>query len=135
MNCPKCGCEKTTKNGFHHGKQRFKCKDCQYQFTKEDRGKIPAEHRAQAIYLYITGLSLCSIARQFDVAPSTVLYWVKNFALKTYEKPQPTGTITFEIDEMWHFIKKNKKSGSGKPIAAIPVSWLTGKSETEVQKL
>jgi transposase-like protein len=59
----------------------------------------------QSLYLYVCGLSMCSIARMFSVAPSTVLYWVRNFALKVYEKPEPQGYVVIELDEMWHFIK------------------------------
>jgi hypothetical protein len=40
----------------------------------------------------------------FGVEPSTVLYWVRNFALKVYEKPKPEGEVVIEMDEMWHFI-------------------------------
>ncbi|MBE9175199.1 IS1 family transposase, partial [Synechocystis salina LEGE 06155] len=31
--CPQCGHEHVVKNGLVKGKQRFKCKSCQYQFT------------------------------------------------------------------------------------------------------
>ena len=77
-----------------------------------------------------------TIARMFSVAPSTVLYWVRNFALKVYEKPSPEGSVIIELDEMWHFIKSKKtNAGSGRPIAALPVNWLTGNAETEALKL
>ena len=71
----------------------------------------------------------------FSVAPSTVLYWVRNFALKAYEKPTPQGDVVIELDEMWHFIKSKKtSSGSGRHIAALPVNWLTGNAGTEAPK-
>jgi hypothetical protein len=73
-----------------------------------------------------------AIARTFSVAPSTVLYWVRNFALKVYEKPVPQGAVVIELDEMRHFIKSKKtNAGYGRRIAALPVNWLNGNAGTE----
>ena len=33
MKCPKCGQMEKTKNGFHRGKQRYKCKCCGCNYT------------------------------------------------------------------------------------------------------
>ena len=131
MRCGKCGSENCVRSGHNHGKQRYKCKECGRQFTQTEDKK--ATKRAFALYLYVVGLSMNAIARMFEVEPSTVLYWVRNFALKTYEKPTPQGDVVVELDEMWHFLESKKlKFGYGRPIAALPVSWLTGNAETEV---
>jgi len=129
MRCSKCGSENSVRAGFNHGRQRYKCKQCGRQFTQtEDKN---AQNRALALYLYVVGLSMNSIARMFKIRPSTVLYWVRNFALKTYEKPMPDGGVVIELDEMWHFLESKKtKFGSGRRIVALPVSWLTGSAET-----
>ncbi len=134
MRCGKCGSKHTVKAGFNHGKQRYKCKECGRQFTQnQDKNAV---NRAFALYLYVIGLSMNAIARMLKVAPSTVLYWVKNFALKVYDKPTPEGDVTVELDEMWHFLGSKKiKFGSGRHIAALPVSWLIGNAETEAQQL
>ena len=130
MKCRKCGCEKSVRNGKRNGEQCFKCKECGYQFTQtEDKN---ATKRAFALYLYVIGLSMNAIARMMSVEPSTVLYWVRNFALRVYEKPAPEGDVVVELDEMWHFLESKKlKFGSGRHIAALPVSWSTGNVETE----
>ena len=130
MKCGKCGSEHCVKAGHNHGKQRYKCKGCGRQFTQtEDKN---ATKRAFALYLYVVGLSMNAIARMFGVEPSTVLYWVRNFALKVYEKPMPQGAVAVELDEMWHFLGSKKlKFGYGRRIAALPVSWLTGNAGTE----
>jgi transposase-like protein len=81
VRCTKCKSEQIVKAGFHHRKQRYKCKECGRQFTRfKDKN---ATKRAFALYLYVVGLSMNSIARMFEVETSTVLYWVRNFALKT----------------------------------------------------
>jgi len=133
MRCSKCGSEDSVKAGFNHGRQRHKCKGCGRQFTmEEDRN---AQNRARALYLYVTGLSVRAIARAFGVAPSTVLYWVRNFALRAYEKPTPQGPVVVELDEMWHFLgSKKTRSGSGRLIAAIPANWSTGSAGTEAPR-
>ena len=131
--CKNCGSEKAVRNGFVSGKQRYKCKECGRQFTQTTDKN--ATKRAFALYLYVVGLSMNSIARMFDVRPSTILYWVRNFALKVYEKPTPQGDVVVELDEMWHFLRSKKlKFGFGRHIAALPVSWSIGSAETEVLK-
>ena len=44
MICPKCKSEKCVKNGNIGGHQRFKCKDCNHQFTPNK----PKHERTQA---------------------------------------------------------------------------------------
>jgi hypothetical protein len=86
---------------------------------------------ANAILLYVLGLSMNSIARIYRVHPSSVLYWVRNFALKVYEKPVPEGSVAVELDEMRHYIgSKKQNAGCGRHIAALPANWLTGNAET-----
>jgi len=76
-----------------------------------------------------------AIGRMLKVEPSTVLYWVRNFALKNYEKPTPQGEVVIELDEMWHFLRSKKtRSGSGRHTVELPVSLLIGSVETEVPK-
>jgi len=130
MKCSKCGSEKNVKAGYNHGRQRYKCKNCGRQYTQEQDKN--AEKRARALYMYIIGVSMNAIARMMEVAPSTVLYWVRNFALRAYEKPEPQGEVVIELDEMWHFLVSKKTNyGYGRHIAAVPVNWLTGNVETE----
>jgi transposase-like protein len=132
MKCRKCGSVENVKNGKRNGEQCFKCKACGFQFTKETAPGVPPDKKAHAILLYVLGLSMRSIARMNNVNASTVLYWIRNFALKVYEKPAPEGDVVIELDEMWHFIKSKKLNvGYGRHIAALPVSWLTGNAETE----
>ena len=120
------------KNGNRNGNQCFKCKDCGFQFTKENAPGISPEIKANAILLYVVGLSMRSIARMYNVNPTTILYWVRNFAIKVYDKPLPEREVVIELDELWHFIRSKKpNAGYGKHIVALPVSWLTGNAETE----
>ena len=136
MVCRKCGSSENIKNGKRGEAQCYKCKNCGFQYTREDsRGRNEAE-RSRAIALYLLGLSMRAIATLFHVNVTTILYWVRNFAIGNYTKPTPQGPIIVELDEMWHFIKSKKTSaGYGKLIAVLPASSSTGNVEIVVAKL
>ncbi|MEN9216255.1 MAG: IS1 family transposase [Gloeomargarita sp. HHBFW_bins_162] len=110
-NCPKCNHAQVVKNGFIRGQQRYKCKNCHYQFTTTnlDRGK-PLWMKLEAVLLYVSGLSMNAIAQMLDVSAQSILNWIRDFGLANYEKPAPDSVVVVELDEMWHFIgvKKNK---------------------------
>jgi len=130
MKCRKCNSTKSVKNGQHLGKQRYKCSQCGYQFTRETPKGIDPSKKANAILLYILGLSMNAIAQMYEVNTSTVMRWIRNFALKVYEKPTPAGDVVIELDEMWHFIhSKKQNAGFGRHIAVLPVNWSTGNAE------
>ena len=129
--CPRCQSDAVVKNGNILGKQRFKCKACNRQFTRLTPRGRPASEKASAVTLYAQGLSMCAIARLFHVSPSAVLKWIRNFAREHYEKPVPTSSIEVELDEMWHYLKSKKtNSGSGKPYPDKQAGSLTGNAET-----
>lgn len=125
--CPKCNSNEVIKNGKIQEKQRFKCKNCGLQFTRTTPRGRPLEEKAMAIMLYAMGVSMNAIARLLNVSTPAVLYWIRKFAISTYEKPQPTEAVVIELDEMWHFLNSKKtKFGYGKHIVVIPVNSLTG---------
>jgi len=133
-NCSQCG-EKSVKNGFVQGNQRWKCKDCHYQFTRtEPRGK-PLWMKLEAALLYMNGMSLNSIGNLLSVSAQSILNWVRDFALANYEKPEPASVVVVELDEMWHFIqKKSKNSGFGKHILVMAADSSTGSLEVVMLK-
>jgi transposase len=117
------------KNGFMQGQQRYKCKECGYNFIDKPRRGHGQPILALAVWLYLSGLSQRRIARLFGVSPPAVLKWIKTFALKNAPKPVPAGegAAVVELDEMWHFLKKRPaKSGYGRLIVQIQDSSLTG---------
>jgi transposase len=116
--CKRCNGINVVNNGKVRGKQRYKCKDCGYNFIEGDsRGKIRPEAKALALLLYGSGkASYGMIARLFNVSRTAVLYWIKAIGKTIPEPVIDTELKEIQIDEMWHFInKKNKKYGSGEP--------------------
>ncbi len=127
--CYRCGCARCVKNGFMEGQQRYKCKECGYNFIDKPRRGHNQPVLALAVWLYLSGLSKRRIARLFGVSTPAVLRWIKTVALKDAPKPIPTGegATVVELAEMWYFLKKRPaKSGYGRLIVQIRDSSLTG---------
>lgn len=144
--CPKCNVSHIVKNSHSWGKQRYRCKSCGFQFTRTTPRGRPASEKATAILLYTLkatailrytlGLSLNSIARMLKVSTPAVLRWVRLFAEKTYQKPEPSEAVIVELDEMWHYLNSKKTNfGSGKLIVAVPVGSLTGNAGLVIKRL
>lgn len=121
MCCKKCGSQNIIKSGFIKGQQRYKCKDCCYQFVPTRHHGRSEQEKLTAVLLYISGLSLRTIGRLLKVSNVSVLNWVRKYALENYEKPTPKGeAVIIELDEMWHFIKSKKTNyGYGKHIIVL----------------
>jgi len=128
MDCKKCGGKEHSKNGFVKGHQRYKCKNCGYQFVPTLRKGFDEQTKLTACLLYINGLSLRTIARLLNTSATSVLSWVRKFALQNYEKPQPNSdAVIIQIDEMWHFLHLKKTNfGYGKHIVLLQDSLSTG---------
>ncbi|MFN4147870.1 MAG: IS1 family transposase, partial [Runella sp.] len=55
--CPKCESLDLSRNGIIKQRQRFKCKNCGYNFTVEKIGKgISSYYVIKALQLYIEGV-------------------------------------------------------------------------------
>lgn len=109
MNCPKCGCDKYTKNGkVNAGKQRYKCKECSYNFTTENIG-LPKELKRFALMLYLEGLGFRSIERILGVSNVTVMRWIKKFGKELEELKSSENRIEWvELDELHTYIHSKK---------------------------
>ena len=116
MRCRKCGSEASVKNGFMAGAQRYKCKQCGFQFTRDTPHGKPIKDKILALILYLSGLSMNAVGKIPGVSSHSVMRWIKMF----YDKFIPENDITseieeIEVDEMYSYInEKNIQSGSGK---------------------
>jgi len=56
-------------------------------------------------------LFLRTIARLLHTSATSVLSWVKKFALENYEKPQPSSeAVVIQLNKIWHFLNLKKTS-------------------------
>lgn len=118
MRCKRCEAEQAVKNGFVRDKQRWLCKACGLNFVVGDERKtrFSEQRKALAVLLVCLGLSHRAAGKVVGVVRNTVGEWFKAFA-QDIVLPVPEGSLdVVELDEMWHFLKKNQTSaGSGKP--------------------
>ncbi len=121
--CPKCQSPECTKSGVIKGKQRFKCKRCNYHFTVQKIGKqIDDYYVTKALQLYVEGVSYREIERLLGISHVSVMNWVKAYGVK---RPihnghyRPTYKIlTFE--ELQRFIaSKDNLAGAGMLVTEI----------------
>lgn len=118
--CPSCRYPAVVKNGFARGKQRWKCKFCEHQFTRmEPKGKpLPLKLLA----LYLLGLPLSRIAWLCKVSVAAVSKRIKTLLSQLPEVGlhEPTAGQIVVLDEMWHYLgSKKTSSGSGKPCVLL----------------
>ena len=120
--CKNCKSASVVKNGFVRGKQRFRCKDCLFNFVEGDartNEKIAAK-KAMCIILYSLGKgSFNMLAHIFDTWPSLVYRWIMEAGAKLPETRVSGGIRQMEFDEMWHFIHSKKENfGSSRQLTA-----------------
>ena len=108
IKCPKCGQEERTKNGFHRGKQRYKCKNCGCNYAGRKRG-YPEHIKQRAIEYYLEGNGFRRIERLMHVSHVSVINWVKQAAKEIRKKLKVKNKKTkiLELDEMCVSFKKN----------------------------
>ena len=95
-------------------KQRYKCKDCGYNFVQGDgrQGKNRDKQR-MALHLYLENMGFRAIGRVLGVSNVTVLNWIRKAGhwIKAYHERQerPKRVEIIELDEMWHYVGKKKR--------------------------
>jgi len=120
LDCKNCKSKRTVKNGIVRGKQRYKCKECSYNFVEGDcrtNEKIAAK-KAMCVLLYtLSRASYNGLARIFDTWPSLVYRWIVDAGAKLPEEGVPGDIKQMEFDEMWHYVgSKKERYGSSKPL-------------------
>lgn len=105
--CPKCKSENFCKDGIVKGKQRFKCKQCNYRFTVETIGKT-SKLKRDALILYLEGLGFRSIGRFLNVSHVSVYNWIKGFGEQIEQIRSSVGIEVVELDEMHSYIGTKK---------------------------
>ena len=113
IECKHCKSNKTTKNGIVRKKQRYKCKECGYNFVQGNAYSCPKKlaKKALVVMLYSLGrTSYSKLAKIFGVTNGTIHNWVTE-AANGLSAPVVSDEITeIEFDEMWHYIVKKTKS-------------------------
>jgi transposase len=96
--CPKCQAISTVKNGHNHNKQRYKCKICNFSFTRMESRGVPSSLKSLAYWLYLSKQSYGQIAQLFNVSAVAVYKWVKAYAQKIEFKEVGDNVKEIQID-------------------------------------
>ena len=137
VNCPSCGSDKTVKDGSFRGVRKRLCKECGRRYSGRTKG-ASAETKRFAVHLYIEGMGLSAIGRVLNRSPACILYWIREAALnlKAFSDASdaPESVPVIELDEVWHFVKKNSRSsGFGLLLTQSGESRLLSSAETETK--
>lgn len=81
MECPTCQSQTICKNGYHRGKQRYKCSTCGRQFVESYSPKGYSESIQElCLKMYLNDSGFRAIERVIGVHHTTVINWVKKVA-------------------------------------------------------
>lgn len=75
--CQKCHSDNVRKNGLVFGVQRYKCKNCGYQFTKTAPHGRERKDKGAAAALCSLGVSQNQAAKILDVTPTSIGRWIQ----------------------------------------------------------
>ena len=77
--CYKCGSKEIVKNGKVFGWQRYKCKECGYQFTKNAPAGKPLHIKLLTHTMYSAGFSMRQIAGIIGITAQSISRWIKKW--------------------------------------------------------
>ncbi|MDD5586385.1 MAG: helix-turn-helix domain-containing protein [Alphaproteobacteria bacterium] len=109
------------KNGFMEGQQRYKCKECNYNFVNKPRRGYGIPKMAFVVWLYLNGLSQRKIADLIGVSSVAISKWVKEFNIA--KKPgllRRTGIASvIDPNDIEVYIKGEKLKPDGGRIVVV----------------
>ena len=135
IKCKHCGGESSIKNGFVHGKQRYKCKSCLKTFRDGDlREQYSNYKRLKVIQWYLEGAGIMSIERMEGVPNPLIIKWIRKFEkiirqqINETRIPDDIKDIEIlELDELFTYCKKNSTKST--------YGWLLTETEIKLLKL
>lgn len=120
--CPSCSSENQIKSGVVNGRQRYKCKDCNYNFTVDKMGKkIDDYYVNKALQLYLEGLTYREIERILGISHVSILNWVKKYNIKrpSNTKYHPTYKILNATELGEYFSNSQNIKGAGAVVTEL----------------
>ena len=119
VTCKSCGASAYVKNGFVHGVQRYKCRECRCNFVSGDkRQKYTMMDRLKVIKLYLENCGIRTIERLTGIRNSQISKWIEDTAgfvrQELIKSQNSVGSIQdieiLELDELCTYIKKDRKT-------------------------
>ena len=136
LNCSGCKSELRTKDGIIKGRQRYKCKSCNFRYTIEDRSDAKNLLKRLALDLYLEGLGFRSIGRILKVSHVAVYNWIRSLGKKVDELRSSKVPEVVEIDELHSYIgSKKTTAGYGLLLIDLGKSSLISHLDPEALRL
>lgn len=98
------------------GKQRYKCRSCNYYFSVMKEGKsIDPYYVIKALQLYIEGVTLREIERILGVSHVSVMNWIRRYNIKAPENLEyrPTYKVLTHKELIEFISEKDTLKSSG----------------------
>jgi transposase-like protein len=112
MDCPKCRNSHHVKDGIIRGRQRYKCKECQYRYTVERKSDVKTVRiRRLALALYLEGFGFRGIGRILKISYGTVYSWVKLWKGSASFPRRESPAKVVELQELLAYIGSQKAVG------------------------
>ena len=130
--CPKCKQEDLVKSGVVKGRQRYRCRSCNYFFTVLKSGKnIDPYYVIKALQLYIEGVTYREIERILGISHVSVMNWVKQYNIKAPENYEyrPTYKVFSHAELLDFFGDRDNLGGSGCMITELGDKFMVIKCE------
>lgn len=116
IHCPKCKSVEIVKSGVVKGRQRYKCRQCNYHFSVMKEGKsIDPYYVIKALQLYIEGVTLREIERVLGVSHVSVMNWVRRYNVKAPENMnyRPTYKVLNHTELLDYFASRDALKRAG----------------------
>lgn len=116
VTCPRCQSDSYVKSGIVQDRQRYKCKDCKYNFTVQKLGKkVDDYYVTKALQLYLEGISYREIERILGISHVSVLNWVKSHKVKRplNQNYRSTYKILTHTELAIYISKRENMTGAG----------------------
>ena len=108
LSCPRCSSAARVKSGAIKGRQRFKCKECQYLYTVPHKSDTSTpDQRRLAVTLYLEGLGFRSIGRILGFSHVAIYQWIKALGKEVAQIKRPSAQIV-ELDELHSYVGHKK---------------------------
>ena len=114
--CPHCQSEDIAKSGVVKGRQRFRCRSCNYHFTVLKQGKnIDPYYVIKALQLYIEGVTFREIERILGISHVSVMNWVRRYNIKAPENYEyrPTYKVLSHGELLEFLARRDALKGTG----------------------
>ena len=137
LNCANCKSERKTKDGIVGGRRRYKCKDCGFRYSIEDRSLARNLLKRSALELYLEGLGFRSIGRILKVSHVSIYNWIRSFGEKIEQiRASSEAPKVVEMDEL-HTYVGSKKTTAGYGLLLIELgrgSWISDLDQGTLQQ-